>query len=82
MYTHFVKLGQTATGSGASAILGIIGYKGTQAFQDEAVLSKLYDAATIIPAVLLVLMFILMKFCYKLTKVEVEKLHEKLYSDK
>lgn len=82
VYSFVRKLGQTAAGSGASAILGVIGYKGTQAFQDEAVLSKLYDAATIIPAVLLILMFILMKFCYKLTKGEVEKLHEKLYSDK
>lgn len=82
VYSFVRKLGQTAAGSGASAILGVIGYKGTQAFQDEAVLSKLYDAATIIPAVLLILMFILMKFCYKLTKAEVEKLHEKLYSDK
>ena len=82
VYSFVRKLGQTAAGSGASAILGVIGYEGTKAFQNEAVLSKLYDAATVIPAIILVIMFILMAFCYKLTKSEVENLHEELYGNK
>lgn len=78
-YSFTRKLGQTIAGAGASAILGVIGYNGKLATQSDEVLTKLFDAATIIPAIILAIMFVLMAFCYKLTKSEVEKLHAKLY---
>ena len=82
VYSFVRKLGHTVAGAGASGMLGLIGYKGTQAVQSLEVLSKLYDASTIVPAIILTLMFVLMAFCYKLTKNEVKKLHEKLYGNK
>ncbi len=82
VYSFVRKLGHTVAGAGASGMLGLIGYKGTQAVQSPEVLSKLYDASTIVPAIILTLMFVLMAFCYKLTKNEVKKLHEKLYGNK
>lgn len=81
-YSFTRKLGQTVAGAGASAILGIIGYDGKIAVQPDSVLDKMYDIATLIPAIILIIMFVLMAFCYKLTKREVEKLHNKLYGDK
>ena len=67
VYSFVRKLGHTVAGAGASGMLGLIGYKGTQAVQSPEVLT---------------LMFVLMAFCYKLTKNEVKKLHEKLYGNK
>lgn len=78
-YSFVRKLGQTVAGAGASAMLGIIGYDGKNAVQPQAVTDRLYDAATLVPAIILIAMFILTAFCYKLTKSEVKKLHEKLY---
>ena len=62
------------------AILGIIEYNGEMAAQSSEVLDKLYTSSTIVPAVILLVMFILIAFCYKLSKKELEKLHEKLGS--
>ena len=66
IYSFVRKLGQTAAGAGVPAVLGAIGYKGTQAVQSQQVLTKMFDAATIVPSVILLLMFILTTFCYKL----------------
>ena len=65
-------------GAGVPAVLGFIGYNGELASQSEAVLDKLYTSATLVPAVILLLMFVLLAFCYKLSKGELEKLQEKL----
>ena len=73
---------QTAAGAGVPAVLGAIGYKGTQAVQSQQVLTKMFDAATIVPSVILLLMFILTTFCYKLGKSEIENLHKQLYGNK
>lgn len=78
LYSFVRKLGQTAAGAGVPAVLGIIGYNGELASQSEAVLDKLYTSATLVPAVILLLMFVLLAFCYKLSKGELEKLQEKL----
>ncbi|MCM1284904.1 MAG: glycoside-pentoside-hexuronide (GPH):cation symporter [Acetobacter sp.] len=77
-YSFARKLGQTIAGAGASAILGIIGYNGKLASQPPEVLTKLYDSATIVPAVMLVIMFVLLTFCYKLSKKQLKILHDKL----
>lgn len=78
VYSFARKLGQTAAGAGVPAILGIIGYNGEMASQSADVLDRLYTASTIAPALILLVMFILLAFCYKLSKKELEKLHEKL----
>ncbi|MCM1114982.1 MAG: glycoside-pentoside-hexuronide (GPH):cation symporter [Clostridium sp.] len=77
-YSFARKLGQTIAGAGASAILGIIGYDGKLASQPPEVLTKLYDSATIVPAIMLVIMFVLLAFCYKLSKKQLKLLHDKL----
>ncbi|MCI9111893.1 MAG: MFS transporter [Eubacterium sp.] len=77
-YSFARKLGQTVAGAGASAVLGIIGYDGKLATQSADVLSRLYNAATIVPAIVLVIIFLLTAFCYKLSKKELVKLHEKI----
>lgn len=80
IYSFVRKLGQTAAGAGVPAILGIIGYNGELASQSEQVLDKLYTAATLVPAIILICMFVLLAFCYKLSKKELEKLHSQLQS--
>lgn len=78
IYSFVRKLGQTVAGAGVPAILGVIGYNGEFAVQSSQVLDKLYGAATLVPAIMLLGMFILLSFCYKLSKKELEKLHVKL----
>lgn len=78
VYSFVRKLGQTVAGAGVPAILGIIGYNGELASQSAQVADRLYDAATLIPAIILICMFFLLSFCYKLSKKELEKLQEKL----
>lgn len=78
IYSFVRKLGQTVAGAGVPAILGVIGYNGELATQSSQVLDKLYSAATLVPAIMLLCMFVLLAFCYKLSKKELEKLHDKL----
>lgn len=78
VYSFVRKLGQTVAGAGVPAILGVIGYNGQLASQSVQVLDKLYVAATLIPAIILICMFVLLTFCYKLSKKELENLHDKL----
>ncbi len=78
LYSFVRKLGQTAAGAGVPAILGAIGYDGTLAAQTAEVTDKLYTASTLIPAGILLVMFLLLAFGYKLSKKELQKLHERL----
>lgn len=78
MYSFVRKIGQTAAGAGVPAVLEVIGYDGTLAAQPAEVVTKLYTSSTVIPAVILVVMFILLAFCYKLSKKELVKLNDKL----
>lgn len=78
MYSFVRKLGQTVAGAGVPAVLQVIGYNGSLVSQSSAVLKKLYSASTIVPAVLLILMFVLLAFCYKLSKGELVKMNERL----
>lgn len=77
-YSFTRKLGQTIAGAGASAALGLIGYDGKLAVQPPEILPKLYTLATLIPAIILVIMFILTTFCYKLSKGELKKFHDEM----
>lgn len=74
------KLGQTVAGAGSSALLAFIGYnvKDVDIGQSEEVLSRLYDVTTLIPAIVLAVMFVLLTFCYKLSKKKLEELHAEL----
>ncbi len=78
IYSFVRKLGQTIAGAGVPAVLGIIGYDGKLAAQSSLVLEKLYSASTLVPAIILIIMFVLLAFCYKLSKSELRKMHEKL----
>ena len=60
------------------AILGIIGYDGKLAQQPAAVVEKLYGISTLVPAIILTVLFVLLFFGYKLSKKELEKLRTQL----
>ena len=81
-YSFARKLGQTAAGAGVPAILGFIGYNGKLVSQSEQVIEKLYGVATLVPAIILIILFILLFFGYKLSKKELEKLHNQLNSSR
>ncbi len=80
-YSFTRKLGQTLAGVGTNVLLGVIGYNvdATETTgQTSEVVAKLYDISTLIPAIVLTVMFVLLAFCYKLSKKRVEELHEQL----
>ena len=84
-YSFTRKLGQTLAGVGTNVLLGLIGYNVETADtvgQTAEVVSKLYNIATIIPAVVLTVMFVLLAFCYKLSKQRLEILHAELHNIK
>lgn len=74
------KLGQTIAGAGASALLGLIGYDvtATDLGQSQDVITKLYDISTLVPAIILTVMFLLLTFFYKLSKSRLKELHAEL----
>ena len=76
------KLGQTLAGAGSSALLAFIGYNtnNVDAGQSSEVLSRLFDITTLIPAVVLAIMFVITTFCYKLSKKKLEEMHALLDS--
>ena len=67
------KLGQTVAGAGSAALLQSIGYDVNAAAQSTEVVKNLYVITTAIPAITLVVMFLLLQFAYPLSK---EKLAE------
>lgn len=74
------KLGQTVAGAGSSALLAMIGYDVTvtDVGQSQEVINKLYDISTLIPAIILSLMFVLLAFGYKLSKNKLAEMREAL----
>lgn len=80
-YSFTRKLGQTLAGVGTNILLGVIGYN-VNATETEGqtaeVISKLYDISTLIPAIVLAVMFVLLAFCYKLSKKKLEELHAQM----
>ena len=81
-YSFARKLGQTAAGAGVPAILGLIGYNGKLVAQPTEVVEKLYEISTLVPAIILTVLFILLFFGYKFSKKELEKLHAELQSSR
>ena len=78
VYSFVRKLGQTIAGAGVPAVLGIIGYDGTLAEQPAQVVEKLYGISTLVPSIILIALFVLLFFGYKLSKSELENLRSKL----
>ncbi len=73
IFSFMRKLGQTLAGSGSAALLGIIGYNvNSIGNQGEGVLTRLYDASTLVPAIVLAVMFALLGFFYKFNKQNLE----------
>ncbi len=78
------KLGQTAAGAGSSALLALIGYDVSKVDigQNQQVLERLYDITTLIPAIVLLIMFIILTFGYKLSKSRLEELQVQLAQER
>lgn len=67
------KLGQTVAGSGSAFLLEVIGYKTGGVEQSAEVVSKLYDITTLVPSLMMLVGFVVLKFFYPFGK---EKLAE------
>lgn len=76
------KLGQTLAGVGLNALLAVIHYDGEATQRGElisdAVLSKLYDISTVVPAITLALMAVILLFGYNLSKKKLVEMHNQL----
>lgn len=84
LYSFTRKLGQTLAGAGSSLILLAIGYNvnATDVGQSQEVIDRLYDASTLIPAIILAIMYVLLAFCYKLTKERLVEVHDELVAQR
>lgn len=78
LYSFTRKLGQTLAGVGVPALLAFIGYNVDSTVQSEDVVARLYDMSTIVPAIVLTVMFVVLAFCYKLSKGKLEVMYAEL----
>lgn len=78
VYSFTRKLGQTLAGVGVPLLLAVIGYQVDATKQTTEVISRLYNMATLVPAIVLLVMFVLLAFCYKLSKSRLEVLYTDL----
>lgn len=82
VFTFMRKLGQTLAGTGTAVLIEKIGYDSELATkgipQSEAVLSKIFDISTLVPAITLLAMFLILAVGYKFNKKNLEDMHEKL----
>ena len=78
MYSFTRKLGQTLAGVGVPILLAVIGYNVDASKQSAEVVAKLYDMATLVPAIVLLVMFLLLTFGYKLSKEKLVDVYAEL----
>ncbi len=78
VYSFARKLGHTLAGVGVPVLLSVIGYNVDAAVQTAEVTSRLYTMATLVPAVVLTVMWVLLRFCYSLGKKNLETLYAEL----
>ncbi len=82
LYSFARKLGQTLAGVGLNALLAVINYDSTASQNglalSDAVLGKLYNISTLIPAIALALMAIVLAFGYNLSKGKLEEVRRQL----
>ncbi|MDE5604476.1 MAG: glycoside-pentoside-hexuronide (GPH):cation symporter [Eubacterium sp.] len=76
------KLGQTLAGVGLNALLAFISYDGEASANGQllpqAVLDRLYNISTLVPAIALALMAVIIAFGYNLSKKKLAVLHTEL----
>lgn len=72
------KIGQTLAGVGVPVLLAAIGYNVDSVEQSEGVVERLYDMATLVPAVVLLVMFFILAFGYKLSKDKLPEIYKEL----
>lgn len=73
VYSFSRKIGQALAGGLGGFALSAIGYASAAAIQDPAVLDKIYDVATIVPAIGYTMVGLCLMFIYPLTKAKVEE---------
>lgn len=78
LYSFTRKLGQTLAGVGVPILLGVIGYNVNEAAQTAEVTARLYTMATLVPAIVLVVMFVCLGFGYSLSKKKLEVMYADL----
>ena len=78
LYSFTRKLGQTLAGVGVPILLAVIGYNVDASKQSAEVVAKLYDMATLVPAIVLLVMFLLLTFGYKLSKEKLVDVYAEL----
>ncbi|MBO6154825.1 MAG: MFS transporter [Lachnospiraceae bacterium] len=78
LYSFTRKLGQTLAGVGVPILLGVIGYNVNAAAQTAEVTARLYTMATLVPAIVLVVMFVCLGFGYSLSKKKLEVMYADL----
>ncbi len=84
VYSFTRKIGHTLAGAGSSAVLLAIGYdvNATDIGQSAEVSAKLYDISTLVPAIILTLMFLILTFGYKLSRSKLEEIKSKIGEQK
>lgn len=82
LFSFTRKLGQTLAGVGLNALLALIHYNSDASANGqalpEAVLDRLYNISTLVPAVVLALMAVILAFGYNLSKKKLSVLHTEL----
>lgn len=78
VYSFTRKIGQTLAGVGVPVLLAVIGYQVGAVKQSEEVVRRLYDMATLVPAIVLLVMFLLLGVGYRLSKGRLEELYAAL----
>lgn len=70
------KLGQTIAGAGSAIAMAAIGYNTAAGVtvQENEVIIKMYDIATLVPVAMYLFMYILLNFFYPLGKKQLEKM--------
>lgn len=73
VYSFARKVGQALAGGLGGFVLTAIGYVSEAPAQTEAVAERIYTVATLVPGVCYLIVFLIIRFAYPLTKSEVEK---------
>lgn len=74
IYSFARKIGQAIAGGIGGFALSFIGYNSSQDVQSEATLDGIYTVATIVPALLLLVVFLILVFLYPLNKKRTNQL--------
>ncbi|MCR5145162.1 MAG: glycoside-pentoside-hexuronide (GPH):cation symporter [Lachnospiraceae bacterium] len=78
LYSFTRKLGQTLAGVGVPVLLAVIGYNVEATAQTAEVTNRLYTMATLVPAIVLVVMFVCLFFGYSLSKPKLQEMYKEL----